>query len=66
VFEIIQQRRTRIDAVLCAFDLLELDGVDLKREPIKTRKRTLKSLQRGAVPGIAYNEHFEGRGGITH
>ena len=26
---------------LCAFDLLELDGVDLRPEPIEVRKRTL-------------------------
>ncbi len=66
VFELIRQRRTHIEAVLCAFDLLELDGVDLTREPIETRKRTLKSLLRGTVPGIAYNEHFEGGGAIVY
>ncbi len=66
VFELIRQRRTHIDAALCAFDLLELDGVDLTREPIETRKRTLKSLLRGAVPGIAYNEHFVGDGAIVY
>jgi ATP-dependent DNA ligase len=37
---------------LFAFDLLELDGVDLRREPIETRKATLASLLRG--PGRGY------------
>jgi hypothetical protein len=32
--------------VLCAFDLIELDGEDLRRTPIETRKSTLKSLLR--------------------
>ena len=31
-----------------AFDLLELDGQDLRREPIETRKATLASLLRQA------------------
>ncbi len=46
VFELIRRRRAHLDAILCAFDLLELNGVDLTREPIETRKRTLKSLLR--------------------
>jgi ATP-dependent DNA ligase len=29
-----------------AFDLLELDGLDMRREPIATRKATLASLLR--------------------
>jgi ATP-dependent DNA ligase len=31
---------------LIAFDLLELDGEDLRREPFETRKATLASLLR--------------------
>jgi ATP-dependent DNA ligase len=31
-----------------AFDLLELDGQDLRREPLETRKATLASLLRGS------------------
>jgi ATP-dependent DNA ligase len=30
--------------VLCAFDLLELDGRDLRRAPIEERKATLPKL----------------------
>ena len=32
----------------CAFDLLELDGEDLRRQPIEDRKRQLVTLLRGA------------------
>jgi bifunctional non-homologous end joining protein LigD len=42
-----------------AFDLLELDGQDLRREPLETRKATLASLLRGSRPGVRMNEHLE-------
>jgi bifunctional non-homologous end joining protein LigD len=48
--------------VLCAFDLLELDGRDLRFLPIEHRKRTLAKTVRGAHPGIVLNEHYEGDG----
>jgi hypothetical protein len=38
---------------------LELDGTDLRREPIETRKATLASLLRGVQAGLHLNEHFE-------
>ena len=40
----------------CAFDLLELDDKDLRREPIERRKALLKELLRGSH---VLNEHFE-------
>ena len=48
--------------VLCAFDLIELDGDDLRREPLVTRKATLASLLSKGSPGILLNEHFENDG----
>jgi bifunctional non-homologous end joining protein LigD len=60
VFDLIRGHRPTA-AVLCAFDLLELDGEDLRREPIETRKSTLKSLLRGKREGIAFNAHFTSR-----
>jgi hypothetical protein len=36
---ILRQRRNEARAFLFAFDLLELDGVDMRREPIEVRKR---------------------------
>ena len=35
-----------------ASSLLELDGQDLRREPLETRKATLASLLRGSLPGL--------------
>jgi ATP-dependent DNA ligase len=38
--------------MLCAFDLIELDGEDLRRTPIEHRKRKLAKLVRTPHPGI--------------
>ena len=43
---------------LFAFDLLELDDADLRREPLETRKATLASLVRGSLPGRRLNAHL--------
>ena len=41
VFELVRRSRHGDDAVLCAFDLIELEGEDLRRKPIEDRKRKL-------------------------
>ena len=65
VFERLQNGpRIKPEAVLFAFDLIELDGQDLRREPLLTRKKTLLSLVKGAPAGIRYNEHLEGEGDV--
>src|SRR5579863_2330141 len=61
VFELIRRQRTSTEAVHCAFDLLELDGEDLRSMPIEARKRTLESLLRHAHSSIVFNRHFGGR-----
>jgi bifunctional non-homologous end joining protein LigD len=48
VFELIRRHGTIATAVHCAFDLLELDGNDLRRQPIEERKRLLAKLLRGS------------------
>ena len=48
VFEMI--RHHHHDVELCAFDLLELDGEDLRASPIEERKRTLARLLRRSRP----------------
>jgi bifunctional non-homologous end joining protein LigD len=64
VFELIRRQRHGGAAVLCAFDLIELDGEDLRRSPIEQRKRKLAKLVRGPHPGIVINEVFESDGDI--
>ena len=61
VFELIR----RHGAVHCASDLLELDGKDLRRQPIEERKRLLAKLLRGSHLSIVLNETFEEDGAIV-
>ncbi len=58
VFERLRRKREGRHVFLYAFDLLEFDGTDLRREPFETRKATLASLLRGCLPGLRINEHL--------
>ena len=49
-----------------AFDLLELDGQELRREPIETGKATLASLLRGCGVGLRLVEHLEHGGDVVY
>jgi bifunctional non-homologous end joining protein LigD len=51
------------DAFLYAFDVLELDGRDLRREPWEARRATLASLLRKVERGIRLSEHIDGGDG---
>ena len=64
VFDLIRHQRHGDDPVLIAFDLIELDGEDLRRTPIEQRKRILAKLARRPHAGIVLNEVFEGDGDI--
>ena len=61
-FDRIRYRRHDATVFLYAFDLIELSGDDLRREPLEVRKATLKSVLAKARPGIRFNEHIEGDG----
>jgi bifunctional non-homologous end joining protein LigD len=64
VFDLIRGYRHDAAAVLCAFDLLELDGRDLRRMPIEERKGILAKLLSHPHEGIDFNEHCTGDGAI--
>jgi bifunctional non-homologous end joining protein LigD len=49
-------------AVACAFDLLMLDGDDLRRKPFAERKAALRKVLTPTHGGIQYVEHTEGDG----
>jgi bifunctional non-homologous end joining protein LigD len=51
--------------VLVAFDLLELDGADLRQKPIEERKRRLADLLRNAKPGLQLNAHLDEPGDVV-
>jgi ATP-dependent DNA ligase len=59
VFDLLRYRQHDRAAVLCAFDLIELDGKDLRKAPIERRKDLLAKVMRPlrrSHPGIAMNE----------
>jgi bifunctional non-homologous end joining protein LigD len=58
-FDRIRYRRYDDRVFLYAFDLIELDGHDLRRETFETRKATLASVLAKAAPGLRLNEHIE-------
>jgi bifunctional non-homologous end joining protein LigD len=57
-FELLRSRRHDGDAVLCAFDLLQVDGRDLCREPIEDRQAELAELLADCRPGLVLNKMF--------
>ena len=61
-FERIRFRQHDGAVFLFAFDLIELNGNDLRREPLEVRKATLASLLKRAAPGLLFNEHIEADG----
>jgi hypothetical protein len=65
VFDLIRRHGALASAVHCAFDLLELDGRDLRREPLEERKRLLARLLKGQQTSIVLNEAYEEDGEIV-
>jgi len=61
-FDRIRYRRHDATVFLYAFDLIEGNGDDLRRDPLDVRKATLSSVVAKAGAGIRYNEHIEGDG----
>ena len=62
--QLLRHRRNEPRAFLYAFDLLELNGTDLRREPIEVRKATLASTLRNSRSGLRLNEHMEHSEGL--
>jgi bifunctional non-homologous end joining protein LigD len=56
-------RREAPHAFLYAFDILELDGADLRRKPWEARREALARLLRRAGDGIRFSEHMDGPDG---
>src|SRR3954464_13331668 len=57
-FRLLRHRHNEPQAFLYAFDLLELNGDDLRREPIEVRKATVASILRKSRDGLGL-EHME-------
>jgi ATP-dependent DNA ligase len=66
IFDLIRGHGRNGRAILCAFDLLEVNGEDMRRKPIEDRKRQLAGLLRLPHEGIALSEHYEGDGAMIY
>jgi bifunctional non-homologous end joining protein LigD len=64
-FDTLRHRRNDRTVFLYAFDLIELDGRDLRRESIEVRKGALAKLVRKSDYGIFLNEHVEDEAAIV-
>jgi ATP-dependent DNA ligase len=58
-------RQPQSEAVLFAFDLLELGGKDLRRRQLEERKGVLAKLVRKASWAVQLNEYIAERGDIV-
>jgi bifunctional non-homologous end joining protein LigD len=63
-FELLRSWRHDHAAVLCAFDVIELDGRDLRWVPIEQRKHALANLLFRGSDGIIFNQHYQGDGAV--
>ena len=64
-FHVLRRSANEERAFLYAFDLLELYGTDLRREPLEVRKATLASILRKSRHGVRLNEHLAHDCGLT-
>jgi bifunctional non-homologous end joining protein LigD len=64
LFDVLRYRLRDHAAVLCIFDLIELDSQDLCWQPLEHREATLADLLRSVRDGLAFNQHFAGDGAI--
>jgi bifunctional non-homologous end joining protein LigD len=59
IFDALHRRGTVSEAMLYAFDLLELDGEDLRALPLGDRKKRLARLLSGRRLGIVLSDHTD-------
>ena len=64
-FELLRYRRRDAAVTLVAFDLLHIDGRDLRGEPIEARKAELARLLAACRPGLVLNAVFHDPGPVV-
>jgi bifunctional non-homologous end joining protein LigD len=62
-FEMLRDHGRVGSAFMWSFDLIELNGDDLRREPLEARKATLARLLDRPSPGLRVNEHLDNEDG---
>jgi bifunctional non-homologous end joining protein LigD len=64
-FDRIRYRHHDADVFMWGFDLIELNGDDVRRDPLAVRKATLSTLLARAAPGLHFNEHLDEDGPLV-
>jgi bifunctional non-homologous end joining protein LigD len=64
-FERIRYRHNDESVFLYVFDLIELDGDDLRHVPLTVRRTMLAKVIARAVSGLRFNEHMEEDGSVV-
>jgi bifunctional non-homologous end joining protein LigD len=57
-FDRVRYRHHDADVFMWAFDLIELNGDDLRRDPLAVRKAILADVLAPAASGLRFNEHL--------
>jgi bifunctional non-homologous end joining protein LigD len=65
LFEHIRYRRYDSTVFMYAFDLIELNGDDVRREPLELRRAALERLLARAGHDVRFNEHLEAEGPLV-
>src|SRR5690349_6932320 len=60
-FDLILSKQHDVQVQLCAFDVLELNGTDLRPRPLSERKATLERLLEASPDGLQFKRAFNGR-----
>ena len=66
VFDLLRSWRHNHVAILCAFDVIELEGKNLRQTPIEERKHALANLLYRERDGIALNRYYDGDGAVIY
>lgn len=66
VFDLLRYRRHDHAATLCAFDVIALNGMDLRRNPIEERKRLVAQTLRVRHHGIALSATYDCDGPVLY
>ena len=61
-FDLVRHHRANDSVFLYAFDLIELNGDDMRCDPLEVRNATLRGMLAKAGLGLRFNEHLEGDG----
>jgi bifunctional non-homologous end joining protein LigD len=65
VFDRLRYRRQDGRVFLYAFDLIEIEGMDLRSSPLEVRKAARARLLRSASPRLQLNDHVDLSGNIV-